>query len=204
MESDLVRTQKQSYLRTHVLEQGFSAEEFAEFLASEKEEGANVDNWSIHEIETLVDLFKRSHDKPGQFSKYKLQDIDLDVPLSLTQDFQDEIYTKRIKTQKKEPNSLGDAQVRISIPSYEKIDGGFFSGTHIYFIIHIVNTEVQAKRKIQDFVWFREQLCKEFPVSYIPPLAMTESRSGDNEYLDHQMVCLTVVYISSRNSSRMY
>jgi hypothetical protein len=39
MDSELVRTQKQSYLRSYVLEQGYSAEEFADFLAKEKEGG---------------------------------------------------------------------------------------------------------------------------------------------------------------------
>jgi hypothetical protein len=41
--------------------------------------GDNVDNWNINDLETLVDLYKRSLDKPGVYNHYKLQEIDLDV-----------------------------------------------------------------------------------------------------------------------------
>lgn len=33
----------------------------------------------MSELETLVELFKRSKDESGKPSKYKLQDVDLDV-----------------------------------------------------------------------------------------------------------------------------
>lgn len=41
--------------------------------------GEDIDNWSMEELETLVELYKMDTDKPGIVSKYKLQDIDLDV-----------------------------------------------------------------------------------------------------------------------------
>lgn len=33
----------------------------------------------MNELETLVEMYKRSRDVAGQISKYKLQDVDLDV-----------------------------------------------------------------------------------------------------------------------------
>jgi hypothetical protein len=82
---ELLRTQKQNYLRTHVLEQGFEPEDFAHALGKRKKagkinlSGEDIDNWTMNELETLVDLYKREQDKPGLPSKYKLQDIDLEV-----------------------------------------------------------------------------------------------------------------------------
>lgn len=44
-----------------------------------RSKGEDIDNWTMGELETLVELYKRYFDKPGVVSKYKLQDIDLDV-----------------------------------------------------------------------------------------------------------------------------
>jgi hypothetical protein len=82
---DLIRTQKQNYLRTHVLEKGYDAEDFSHFIGKMKtggilkSQGEDIDNWSMDELETLVELYKKSLDKPGVVSRYKLQEIDLDV-----------------------------------------------------------------------------------------------------------------------------
>lgn len=79
MENDLLRQQKQTYLRTHILDKGLSAEDFIAYMGKQKEGGENVDIWTMSDIETLVDLYKRSQDPPGVLTKYKLQDVDLDV-----------------------------------------------------------------------------------------------------------------------------
>jgi hypothetical protein len=106
-------------------------------------------------------------------------------------------------TPKKEPNSIGDVVFKIDISQTEKVEGGFFAGTQLFFVIRIVSTEIHAKRKIQDFIWFRECLCKEFPVSYIPPLALVENRPNDVEYIENQMINLTSFLQDIINSSEL-
>ena len=63
--------------------------------------GSDIDNWSIAELEVMVELFKRSLDQPETSSKFKVQSIDL-------YDEDDEIYVKRIKCTKREPSLLGE------------------------------------------------------------------------------------------------
>ena len=41
--------------------------------------GEDVDLWNMNDLETLVDLFKRNCDKPGAYSYFKMQEIDIDV-----------------------------------------------------------------------------------------------------------------------------
>ena len=65
---------------------GFACWEFlagqTEPTADEEEEDDDVDEldqWTFNDLETLVEVFKREQDDPNKTSKYKLQDIDLDV-----------------------------------------------------------------------------------------------------------------------------
>ena len=75
----------------------------------------------------------------------------------------------------------------VAIAEFEKVEGGFFSSAYILFTIKLLAKDVSVKRKVADFVWLRECLIKEFPVSFIPPLFMTESRPNDLEYIQEQM-----------------
>lgn len=43
------RKTKQVYLRTEVVEKGYDPEKFAEYLDLKKNQGSNIDNWSLPE-----------------------------------------------------------------------------------------------------------------------------------------------------------
>jgi len=73
------RKNKQNYLRENIIEKGFDGEEFCEFLEKFKVSGADIDNWTFNDLETMVDIFKREKDDPNVTSKFKLQELDLDV-----------------------------------------------------------------------------------------------------------------------------
>lgn len=49
---------KQTFLTEEVINSGYSAETFIAFLESKKEEGSNVDNWTLEELQKLVKEFK--------------------------------------------------------------------------------------------------------------------------------------------------
>lgn len=54
------RKRKQDYLRKNIIEAGYKAEEFGEFITAQKHEGENIDNWTFDELETMVALFKKT------------------------------------------------------------------------------------------------------------------------------------------------
>ncbi len=41
---------KQTYLREHILDEGYDANEFMQFITDAKEDGANIDNWTMTEL----------------------------------------------------------------------------------------------------------------------------------------------------------
>ena len=84
------RKLKQAYLKEHIIGAGYDPEEFCDFLVKIVEggkkifnflnfEGDEVDLWTFNELESLVEIYKREKDDPNTASKFKLQDIDLDV-----------------------------------------------------------------------------------------------------------------------------
>ena len=139
-----------------------------------------MDVWNSNELETLVDLFKRSLDKPGVYSYYKLQEIDID-------DASEQIYSKRIACQEKPQTQVSKlTSPDIIICGIERVDGGFFSSAYVNFVVSLKETEFVVKRRVSDFIWLREGILKEFPVSIIPPLSYLENKPADNDYISHQ------------------
>ncbi len=52
--------EKQIYLRENILEKGYNAEEFINFLTTKNgDEEVNITNWSLNELKQLVNVFIR-------------------------------------------------------------------------------------------------------------------------------------------------
>jgi len=49
---------KQEYLIEHVINQNYDRTEFADYMISMKEDGMNIDNWSLIELMDIVKDFK--------------------------------------------------------------------------------------------------------------------------------------------------
>ena len=81
MESD---EKKQNYLRVNILEKGYDAEDFVAFLTTKKgEEGVNLSNWTLNELQSLVQEYILSHPKQN------VQDVNnIQTQLQMPNNFQ--------------------------------------------------------------------------------------------------------------------
>lgn len=57
--SDQERLQKQIYLRDEIIQKGYDGEKFQEFLESKKENGCEIDSWTMDELKQLVSNFQQ-------------------------------------------------------------------------------------------------------------------------------------------------
>ena len=57
------RQQKQQFLRAHIINPGYCTEAFSTFLHSKRDDGCNIDTWTIAQLETIINEFK-SMNKP--------------------------------------------------------------------------------------------------------------------------------------------
>ena len=54
--------EKQNYLKENILEKGYEAEEFADFLSIKKgQDEIDLDNWTMDELKNLVNEFLEYH-----------------------------------------------------------------------------------------------------------------------------------------------
>jgi hypothetical protein len=51
---------KQNYLKDNIITNGYDAQDFAEFIENEKEGGIDINNWTLEELETIVQIYQNS------------------------------------------------------------------------------------------------------------------------------------------------
>jgi len=74
MSDDLVKAEKQKYLRENVMERGFDIEKFVSYLQDLKENGENIDNWALDELKEVVEKYVQAQnvvDKPSNLEEQK-------------------------------------------------------------------------------------------------------------------------------------
>jgi len=52
------KVDKQEYLREHILDANYDKEDFALYMADLKEDGMNIDNWTLFELMGIVKEYK--------------------------------------------------------------------------------------------------------------------------------------------------
>jgi hypothetical protein len=92
---------KQNYLRTEVLEKGYDANDFVEYLISMKgEEAGNVENWTIEELALAVIEYKETRQPINKRSSC------IDIPENYLVNTYEEIIT----CNKQDKTALSDCQ----------------------------------------------------------------------------------------------
>ena len=61
--SKLEKKKKQLYLKDNIMTMGYDPDDFANFLENEKEGGIDIENWTLEELETVVQIFRKSRDR---------------------------------------------------------------------------------------------------------------------------------------------
>lgn len=60
MDSKNQTKEKQMYLRTAIVEEGYEPEKFVDFLTTKREDGADIDTWTMEDLKKMVAEFKKS------------------------------------------------------------------------------------------------------------------------------------------------
>ncbi len=51
---------KQQFLKQQVISQGYNPGEFSTYMGNERDNGLDIDNWTLDELETMVYQFKKT------------------------------------------------------------------------------------------------------------------------------------------------
>jgi hypothetical protein len=147
------REQKQSYLKSEIIDKSLDPESFISFC--ERSKGADIDLWSLDELKQCVKDFT----KHLTHSKSTSADV---------------IECKTLK-----PSRLSNEHVKVIITTPEKKQGIFNSKLFFYYVVTLpLGWSVQ--RKFSDFQWLQESLCAEFPGFYVPVITEINAKKLDD------------------------
>ena len=193
MEEELEK--KQTFLRTNILEKGYDAEEFMNFLQTKKGEfGLDLNNWNINELKTAVQEFISSLDKdnillnPQNINKEGELDNNLNTENNNNNlennenDSKEEIEQEEnpiqnkqlediIQCEKVTPSELtlqDDVDIKLSFP--QKIEGGLFSKSYVTYLMQTTPLDFKLRKRYSDFEWLRQILSLIYINCVIPPL----------------------------------
>jgi hypothetical protein len=194
---------KQNYLRTEILDKGYSADEFLGFIVEKKgEDGANLEIWTLNELKMVVNDFinmyntLNSPDAKTQIKQESFNRQDSGQPsakrTSTSEDsfentntsntnfnyIKDENYEEMLQTEKLEMGELSkypDLKIRINFP--EKHAGGFFSKAYVTYLVLTEPLGFRVRRRYSDFEWIIQTLHAIYPGIAVP--AIPRKNYGD-------------------------
>ena len=168
------RRNKQEYLIKNIIESKYDPEAFSDFLSRQKEDGHDIDNWNIEELETMVALFQREFTRNDANEKLqrRLEDLELS-------DDEKVLYANRIATTKKKRTILFSNKFAIVISNIEIVDGGIFFGKSLCFHIDIPQIDLKVRRTEPEFRWLYDSLGREYPFVALPPLFRLSDRFAE-------------------------
>ena len=195
MESDASQEEKQNYLRENILEKGYDASQFVEFLKSKKgEAGSDISNWSMVDLHEVVQEFISNNSPEEESEPISPQkqetvnqnnqslsnsgikiNISKSKTVSSTPTLTDEDYgliiPEFLNCQKSETTELSNCdEIEISVKEPKKVNNGFFSKAFINYLITTNPLNISVRRKHDDFTWLRERLSIIFNLNILPRL----------------------------------
>lgn len=189
MEGEL--EQKQTFLRTNILEKGYDAEEFMNFLQGKKGDlGLDLNNWNIDELTLAVKEFLSTLDKdkipinPPNINKEKElpqnnEEIankentnDTDIKENNDQkENQNQQKDEFIECEEVTPNEVllpKETDIKLSFP--QKTEGGIFTKSYVTYLMETTPLDFKLRKRYSDFEWLRHILSIIYVNCVIPPL----------------------------------
>ena len=195
---DTSTEEKQNYLRLNILEKGYDATTFINFLKSKKgEQGEDIANWSMPDLQKVVQEFISihssdnitneiiEHNRPeennlvnppiNQINEQNNQNIHINQNSENLNSLKEEdfgiIISDVVECRKTETTELSKYKnLEITVSDPKKVDKGFFSKAYTDFEIKTNPCNFIVRRQHAEFVWLRERLSVIYNTNILPRL----------------------------------
>ena len=178
---------KQTLLQTEIIEKNYDKTAFINFCLSKKENGDDLNNWTLDELTEIVREFVSSQNqstqgtteihlaeskpegqKEGENQEIKKEDIEKMEKFNAeeTKNFKERV----IECRKLEKTQLNDNKLVITVRNPKEMDGGVFGKNYVLYEVQTDPTGWIVTRRYSDFDLLRQLLAKYFPSYNIPPL----------------------------------
>jgi sorting nexin-7/30/sorting nexin-8 len=195
MEGEL--EQKQNFLRMNILERGYDAEKFMNFLQSKKGDlGLDLNNWSLNELTLAVQEFMILISNQNMNNEQEMpqnnnnennnsNSVQIDVVNDPNQkQIQSQSQEEFIPCEKVVPNELTltkGTDIKLSFP--EKVEGSLFTKSYVTYLMQTTPMGFSIRKRYSDFEWLRNVLSTIYVNCVIPPLCKKNYADRFNELL---------------------
>ena len=182
--------QKQNLLQTEIIEKNYDKTAFINFCLSKKENGDDLNNWSLEELTQIVKDFVKYHNQDNNTdSKQNNQGGEEEIKtenLEKIEKFNAEEHKNfkdiKINCRKLEKTQLNNNELKITIKNPKEIEGGVFGKNYIVYEVQTDPFGWVVERRYSDFDWLRKLLQKFFPSFNVPPLP--NKKMGNKRFTD--------------------
>ena len=170
---------KQQLLQTEIIEKNYDKASFINFCLSKRENGDDLNNWTLVELESIVKEFvssqntqtvnvqevHESKDKNEEVNKEnleKMEKFNAEEPKNFKE--------KVVECRKLEKTVLNDKKISVTVKNPKEMDGGVFGKRYVLYEVQTDPLGWVVLRRYSDFDLLRILLSKYFPSYNIPPL----------------------------------
>ena len=196
MEGDEEIQAKQTLLQTEIIEKNYDKTAFINFCLSKKENGDDLNNWTLEELTEIVHEFVNSQNqaqtelkieevkpasqKEGEGQEIKKEDIEKMEKFNAedSKNFKERI----IECRKLEKTQLNENKLVITVRNPKEMDGGVFGKNYILYEVQTDPFGWIVHRRFSDFDNLRKLIGKHFPSFYVPPLP--NKKMGNKRFED--------------------
>ena len=192
--------EKQNLLKTEIIEKNLDKDKFIQFCLTKKENGDDINNWSLAELKQIIKEFVSSQGSQSQsqpniineenakINQENLEKIDND-------NIEEPKVVKEItiECKKLEKTVLNDKKISITIKNPKEMDGGLFGKKYVIYEVFTAPLGWTVLRRFSDFDLFRTLLVKYFPGYIIPPLP---SKKIGNKRFEKKFVLKRMKYLN--------
>ena len=198
MEGDEEIQAKQTLLQTEIIEKNYDKTAFINFCLSKKENGDDLNNWTLDELTEIVREFvnsqtqgqgqtelrieevKQEGQKEGEGQEIKKEDIEKMEKFNAedSKNFKERV----IECRKLEKTQLNENKLVITVRNPKEMDGGVFGKNYILYEVQTDPFGWIVHRRFSDFDNLRKLISKHFPSFYVPPLP--NKKMGNKRFED--------------------
>ena len=195
---------KQSLLQSEIIEKNYDKTAFINFCLSKKENGDDLNNWTLDELTEIVREFVNSQnqqvppsDLPQNDTQKGEQEIkkeDIEKMEKFNAEDSKNFKERVIECRKLEKTQLNDNKLVITVRNPKEMDGGVFGKNYVVYEVQTDPFGWVVLRRFSDFDTLRKLIGKHFPSFYVPPLPNKKmgNRRFEPDFLQKRMKFLNL------------
>ena len=176
MESEESFREKQMLLQKEIIDKNYDKTSFINYCLSKKENGDDLNNWTIEELTEVVKEFSKNQEEnqpknqQQTTNEEEINQENVEKMEKFNAEEHKNFKEKVITCRKLEKTQLNNNDITITVKNPKEVEGGVFGKNYVVYEVQTEPFGWVVERRYNDFDWLRKLLAKYFPSYNVPPL----------------------------------